>query len=97
VRQLATEAAAAHPRIISVPKPVCHIVEFGDSSVDYILRFWIRDPSQGVTNVKGDVYLALWDSFRAAGVEIPFPHRELILRQPVEVKTHGTRAGTRSG
>ena len=97
VRRLATEAAAAHPRIVSAQKPVCHIVEFGCSSIDYILRFWIRDPSQGVTNVRGDVYLALWDAFKSAGVEIPYPHRELILRQPVESKADGNRPGIRSG
>jgi small-conductance mechanosensitive channel len=93
VRRLAIEAAAAHPRIVSAPKPVCHIVEFGDSSIDYILRFWIRDPSQGVTNVRGDVYLALWDVFKSSGVEIPYPHRELILRQPVELRGDGSRPG----
>lgn len=97
VRRLATEAAAGHSRIVSTPKPVCHIVEFGDSSIDYILRFWIRDPSQGVTNVRGDIYLALWDAFKSAGVEIPYPHRELILRQPVELKADRNRPGLRSG
>jgi small-conductance mechanosensitive channel len=30
--------------------------------------------------------LALWDSFKEHGVNIPFPHREVIMRTPVEVK-----------
>jgi small-conductance mechanosensitive channel len=97
VRRLAAETAAAHPRVVSAQKPVCHIVGFGDSSIDYVLRFWISDPSRGVTNVRGDVYLALWDAFKSAGVEIPYPHRELILRQPVELKADGSGRGIRPG
>ena len=65
-------------RVLSHPnKPVCHIVGFGDSSVDYILRFWIRDPSDGLTNIRGNVYLALWDAFKENGISIPFPQREV--------------------
>jgi len=49
-----------------------------------VLRFWIADPRNGLTNVRGQVFLALWDAFRKAGVKIPYPHREVILqdRQP---------------
>ena len=57
------------------PQPVCHLTGFGDSSLDFILRFWIADPQAGVTNVRGAVLLACWDAFKAAGIEIPFPHR----------------------
>ena len=78
VRKLAIEAAAAVDRVLSHPKlPVCHIVGFGDSSVDYILRFWIRDPTGGLTNIRGNVYLALWDAFKAHDISIPFPQREV--------------------
>jgi small-conductance mechanosensitive channel len=97
VRRLAVATAVGHPRIVGVPKPVCHIVEFGDSAIEFILRFWIRDPSRGVTNVKGDVYLALWDAFKTEGIRIPFPHRELVLRQPVEVKAEVGRPDSESG
>ena len=43
-----------------------------------------RRPAKGVTNIKGEVYLALWESFREHGVELPFPQREVHLsrRQP---------------
>jgi small-conductance mechanosensitive channel len=77
VRRLAVEAAASVPRVLETTKPVCHITGFGDSSVDYILRFWITDPTGGLTNIRGNVYLALWDAFRAHGVSIPFPQREV--------------------
>jgi small-conductance mechanosensitive channel len=61
---LAIEAAQTVNRVLGAPRlPVCHVVGFGDSSVDYILRFWIMDPTGGLTNVRGAVFLALWDTF----------------------------------
>ena len=63
VRALAIEAAKSVDRVLSDQAPVCHIVGFGDSSVDYTLRFWISDPTGGLTNIRGNVYLALWDAF----------------------------------
>ncbi|MDD9742240.1 MULTISPECIES: mechanosensitive ion channel family protein [Marinovum] len=78
VRKLAIAAASGVKRVLEHPKtPVCHIVGFGDSSVDYILRFWISDPTGGLTNIRGDVYLALWDAFQENDISIPFPQREV--------------------
>jgi small-conductance mechanosensitive channel len=83
VRRVAVEAAARTKRVLATQPPVCHIVGFGDSSVDYILRFWISDPTAGLTNIRGNVYLALWDAFQEHGISIPFPQREVRhLNQP---------------
>jgi len=85
VRKLAVEAAGIVDRVRDFPKPVCHLVAFGDSSLDFLLRFWISDPQNGLTNVRGAVLLACWDAFKQAGIGIPFPHREIIMRTPVEI------------
>jgi len=77
VRALAIEAAKSVDRVLNTKAPVCHIVGFGDSSVDYILRFWISDPTGGLTNIRGNVYLALWDTFQENDISIPFPQREV--------------------
>ena len=79
VRKLAIAAAKGVDRVLSFKAPVCHIVGFGDSSVDYILRFWISDPTGGLTNIRGNVYLALWDTFAENDISIPFPQREVRL------------------
>lgn len=79
VRKLAIDAAKGVERVLSFKAPVCHIVGFGDSSVDYILRFWIKDPTEGLTNIRGNVYLALWDAFKSNGISIPFPQREVTM------------------
>ncbi|MFW8594114.1 mechanosensitive ion channel family protein [Cribrihabitans neustonicus] len=79
VREVAIDAAKTSSRVLAGPgrDPVCHITGFGDSSVDYVLRFWISDPTGGLTNIRGNVYLALWDAFQAEGISIPFPQREV--------------------
>ncbi|MBX7197864.1 MAG: mechanosensitive ion channel [Rhodospirillaceae bacterium] len=82
VRSLAVAAARTANRISAEPAPVCHITEFGDSSINLVLRFWISDPEAGVTNIKGEVFLALWESFKANGIEIPYPHRQVIVTRP---------------
>ena len=89
VRPLACAAAAAQNRVEKQPAPVCHITGFGDSSVDYILRFWIHDAHEGTTNIRGHVFLALWGALKEAGIEIPYPHRELIVSSPVPVDVGG--------
>ncbi|GAB4385802.1 mechanosensitive ion channel family protein [Albidovulum sp.] len=85
VRKLAVEAAHSVSRVLRSRPAVCHITGFGDSSVDYILRFWIRDPVEGLTNVKGNVYLALWDAFKEHGISIPFPQREVKILKGSEL------------
>ena len=77
VRKIAIEAAKSVDRVLTWRPPVCHIVGFGDSSVDYILRFWIEDPTGGLTNIRGNVFLALWDAFKENNISIPFPQREV--------------------
>ena len=87
VRDIAINAAMNTSRVLSWKKPVCHIVGFGDSSVDYILRFWIEDPVEGLTNIRGNVYLALWDAFKENGISIPFPQREVRMLKGSELDT----------
>lgn len=86
VRRLAREAAGKTTRVLKTPPPVCHITGFGDFSIDFILRFWIEDAQNGLTNVRGDVFLALLDSFRTSGIEIPFPQRELSFKTGLGVQ-----------
>ena len=87
VIRLAIDAAAQVERVDARFKPpVCWMTEFGDSSINFLLRFWIDDPQRGMTNIRGAVLLALWDAFKEHGITIPFPHREVIMRTPVDVQ-----------
>ena len=78
--QLVVAAAESIDRVLNDPAPICHVLGFGDSSVDLELRFWISDPSNGVTNVKSAVLLNIWDTFKENNIEIPYPQRDLHIR-----------------
>ena len=84
VVKVAAEAAARPERVVEEPKPVCWIIDFGDSSIDFTLRFWIKDAEKGVTNVKGQVYMALWDALKENDIQIPYPHREIYVHEVKE-------------
>ncbi|MBX4924292.1 mechanosensitive ion channel family protein [Rhizobium binae] len=87
VVKLAIATASTVPRVANQYKPpVCWLTAFGASSLDFRLRFWISDPANGLTNVRGQVLMALWDAFKKAGVSIPFPHHEIIMKSPIEIK-----------
>jgi len=85
VRAVALAAVTALPRVLNEPAPVCQLVRFGDSSLDFALWFWIGDPIKGVGNVRSEVLFALWDAFKREGIEIPYPVREMRLDKAVTV------------
>ena len=88
VVEIAIGAAASVDRVVaSYRPPVCWMTEFGDSSINFLLRFWIQDPQQGLTNIRGKVMMALWDAFKENDISIPFPHREVIMKTPVTVQS----------
>jgi small-conductance mechanosensitive channel len=89
---LCVEAADKIERVLKFPAPICILKGFGDNAVELELRFWIHDPMNGVSNVKSEVLLHIWDSFHANKIEFPFPQHDLHFRTPVEVTVRG--AGT---
>jgi small-conductance mechanosensitive channel len=86
VKRLIEAACAKVKRVLPHPKPVVHFIEMGDSSLNFVARVWIRDPVEGLVNVKSAVLLAVWDALRENGIEIPFPQRDVHLRGPVTVR-----------
>jgi small-conductance mechanosensitive channel len=77
---LCVESTEKPERILKNPRPTCQLLEFGDNSVNLEIRFWIRDPQNGVANVKTAVLLGVWDRFHEHGINIPFPQRDLHIR-----------------
>ncbi|MEE2999491.1 MAG: mechanosensitive ion channel domain-containing protein [Pseudomonadota bacterium] len=80
------KAARTEGRILASPEPTCLVKGFGDNSIDLELRIWIRDPHNGISNIKSVVYLRIWQLFKDEGIEIPFPQRVLHI-EPSELKT----------
>jgi small-conductance mechanosensitive channel len=80
---LLVQAARGVDRVLHEPTPVCQLKDFGDSSVDLELRFWIGDPDNGISNVGSDVRLAVWDALKEHHIEIPFPQRDLHVKSQI--------------
>ncbi len=78
---LVLEAAESIDRVLRDPAPKVQLKEFGDNSINLEVRFWLRDPESGVANVSSEVLLAVWDRFQEHGVEIPFPQRDIHIKE----------------
>jgi small-conductance mechanosensitive channel len=76
-RDLILEAANECDICIDDPKPVCYLREFGDSSVNFLLFFWIADVTKGRYRVQSEVMMSIWKKFKENGIEIPYPQRDV--------------------
>ncbi|GAB4356500.1 MAG: mechanosensitive ion channel family protein [Oricola sp.] len=79
VRDTLLQIAKDHPRILSNPEPYVVFANFGDSSLDFELRAYLPDINYVLT-VTTEVRFAIFERFKAAGIEIPFPQRDVNLR-----------------
>jgi small conductance mechanosensitive channel len=72
------EVLAANPRVLQDPAPVVAPVQLGESAVALAVRPWVLVEDQGTAG--GEVCAAVLEAFRARGVVMPFPQREVYLR-----------------
>jgi small-conductance mechanosensitive channel len=90
VRKVMLEVAHAHPRVIQdgdrldVPGPFVVFKDFGDSSLNFELRACIDDIYQKVV-VASDLRFALHKQFLALGIEVPFPQRDVFIKNAADV------------
>ncbi len=78
VEKILLECAVAHPEILKHPKPFALFENFGDSSLDFGLYFFVRD-SFVDPRIKSALRYAIDDRFRESGISIPFPQRDVHL------------------
>jgi small conductance mechanosensitive channel len=74
---LARETLATNPRVLKTPAPVVGVTALGDSAVTIGLSPWVAVPDY--VPAQGELYQAVLERFRAEGLEIPFPQREVRL------------------
>ena len=75
--RLMEEAAGKHPRVLADPPPKAFLARFADSGIELELGVWIGDPETGMLNIRSELNLAIWRAFQEAGIEIPYPQREV--------------------
>ena len=78
VLSLLIEVAAAHSGVTRNPTPEAYFVGFGDSALNFELRFWTYQ--EDWFRLKSDVAVGLAKALREANIEIPFPQRDLHIR-----------------
>ena len=81
VRKSVLEAAKTHSEVLRYPSPQLWFKGFGDSSLDFDLLVWIREPRHQF-QVTSDLYYLLEANLRRRQIEIPFPQRDLHIRSP---------------
>ncbi len=75
---LLIEVAESNPRILKEPRPEAFFLGFGESALNLELRFWA---AQSIWfELKSEVGLAVFHALRKAGIEIPYPQRDLHVR-----------------
>ena len=80
VRRVLLEVAAAHPGILQERRSDVLLREFGDSSLNFVLRVWTRDYTTTPGVLRSDLNYAIWSKFKEHEIEIPFPQRDLHIR-----------------
>ncbi len=77
---LLDQVAHAHAEVAKSPKPRVRLRGFGDSSVDFELLCWIRNPADR-GRISHDLYMATYKAFDRDAIVIPFPQRDLWVKQ----------------
>jgi len=72
---LLVEAGRSHPEVLSIPEPVAFFTGFGESSLDFSLFVWTR--FEIGLRVRSEVGMAVNAALRGAGIEIPYPQRDM--------------------
>ncbi|MDP2131027.1 MAG: mechanosensitive ion channel [Erythrobacter sp.] len=84
--KLMLQAAKKARRVLDTPPPTVWMSEYGDNAVNFTIHCWITDPEDGVGNVRSEVLKNLWWLFKEHGIEIPFPQRDINLRDNEQMK-----------
>lgn len=98
VREILLTAASEHPHVLNDPAPDVIFADYGDNSLDFVLRVWTEHHAHTPQILKSDLYFTLFQRFAAANIELPFPQRDLHLRSadvPLALTINRPSAGQR--
>ena len=86
VEKLLLEIAKGNPSVLKDPVPTVVFKEFGESSLSFELRVWADDMAHRPGTLESQLNFAIWDKFKEQGIEIPFPQRDVHLKEPIRVE-----------
>ena len=76
VIEILESLARQHEKVLPYPPPAAFTIDFADSSINYKLLFWVRNPLEAFA-VGSDLRQAIWTAFEQNGIGIPFPQRQV--------------------
>ncbi len=79
VIELLLQVAHQNPQVLKDPSPKAFVIGFGDSSIDFELKFWLDDPLS-YKSVTSQLSCDIWQAFADNNIEIPYPQRDLHIR-----------------
>lgn len=80
VKEILRTILMRHPRIENDPVPQVRTIKYNDFSIDYELKFWIRDYGE-FPRIYDEVMTQIWYAFKFYGIEIPFPIRTVHMKE----------------
>jgi len=93
-QQVIEEAVSMQPEVLLDPPPRVQLINFGDSSVDFRVLYYIDVNQFGRMAIKSKVMFAIWDGLKEANIEIPFPQRDIHIRElPPQTSLTGPPGG----
>lgn len=81
VREILLRIAGEHPDVLEDPGPEVLLSSFGDNSINFELRVWTITQVQTPGRLRSDLYFAMLREFARNGIEIPFPQRDVYIKQ----------------
>ena len=78
VMEIIKRIADEQTEVMKKPAPFVRLIDFGDSSVDFLLLFFSNEIFR-IENIKSEMRIKIFDAFRREGITIPFPQRTVHL------------------
>ena len=85
VEKILLDVAAREPLVTDFRAPSVRFVAYGDNSINFQLLFWIDVRRTARRLVRSNLYFAIFEELKAAGIEIPFPQRDLHIRSGLDI------------
>jgi small-conductance mechanosensitive channel/CRP-like cAMP-binding protein len=85
VKDILISCALETKNILSTPRPIARLINFGDFSITYELKFWIENHLI-YQDIKSDVMTKIWYNLRRNSIRIPFPIRDVFIHEEAEKK-----------
>ena len=78
--KLMLDEARKIARVVDHHPPDVWLTAFGENAIQFEMQLWIDDPEDGLGNLRSDVLKAVWKSFRAHGIEVPFQQMDVHVK-----------------